>query len=69
MTELTRRSIYRKALELRDAGELYDRSDEFSDDRFDGSVDRFSWIAYELRDCEKVLDIGPEAGVLCALLP
>lgn len=68
MTDNSRKSIYRKALELRESGELYPRGDRVSEDTFTGSIDRFAWIAYELRDCKKVLDIGPSAGVLTSLL-
>lgn len=68
MTTNGRRELYRKAIELRDSGSLFDRSDAVSEHGFKGSVDRFAWIADEIRDCHKVLDVGPGAGILCSFL-
>jgi ubiquinone/menaquinone biosynthesis C-methylase UbiE len=68
MTTANRKSIYRKALRLRDSGKLYDRNDDVSEDYFQGSIDRFCWMADELRDCHKILDIGPGAGLFLSLM-
>jgi len=68
MQTLSRREIYSKALQLRDSGKLYDLSDEESEHYFRGSIDRFCWMAYELRDCQKILDVGPGGGLFCSLM-
>ncbi len=61
-------AVFRAALQLREAGRLYDLTDTDSDDVFRGSIDRFCLIVHELRNCRKVLDIGPGAGILSSLL-
>lgn len=63
-----RRALYRRAIELRDSGRLFDRKDEVSEHGFKGSVDRFAWIAHEIRDCHRVLDVGPGSGILASFL-
>jgi SAM-dependent methyltransferase len=66
--KLSRRQIYRRALELRRAGALFDPARADLDDVFRGSVDRFCEIADRLRCCRKVLDVGAGHGMLLALL-
>lgn len=68
MVNSSRKSIYRTALALRDQGRLFDLGDETSAHGFKGSVDRFAWMAWELRDCRRILDIGPGAGIFCSLM-
>ena len=68
MTESSRKKIYESALQLKESGRLFDASDKASEDTFKGSVDRFAWIAHELRDCKKILDIGPAQGVFVSLM-
>lgn len=65
---LSRNDIFRMSLKLKNEGKLYDLSDQSSEDTFRGSIDRFCLIAYELRNCKKILDIGPGAGLLLSLL-
>ena len=67
-TDMSRREIYRKALQLRDEGRLFDLNDATSADGFLGSVDRFAWMAWELRHCHRILDIGPGTGLFCSLM-
>jgi len=68
MNNLDRKSLYKTAIRLRDEGRLYDRSDQASEHGFKGSVDRFAWMAFELRECHKILDVGPGAGLFCSLM-
>lgn len=65
---LTRRQIYDRAVALWRAGRLFGPADAALDDVFRGSVDRFSEIAYRLRGCRRVLDVGAGHGMLLALL-
>ena len=64
----SRRQFFRHAIRLAEEGRLYDPGNGDQEDAFLGSVERFSWIAYELRGREKVLDIGPGNGILLSLL-
>ena len=68
VTNNGRKIIYRKAVELRDSGKLYDPTNAVSVDYFLGSIDRFCWMADELKDCHKILDVGPGAGLFCSLM-
>ena len=68
MSTNSRKAIYRKALQLRRSGALFPEDDKVSADTFEGSIDRFSWMAYELRDCRKILDVGPGGGVFVSLM-
>jgi ubiquinone/menaquinone biosynthesis C-methylase UbiE len=68
MPASSRKNNYKRALQLRKSGDLFDTNDPASNDMFDGSVDRFTWIAHELRDCKKILDIGPAQGVFVSLM-
>jgi SAM-dependent methyltransferase len=64
----TRARLFRRALELRAQGRLYDLADAGLDDVFRGSVDRFVEIAWRLEGCTRVLDVGGGHGMLVALL-
>ena len=68
MIPQSRSGIFQTALKLKNEGRLYDLADKASEDTFRGSIDRFCIIAYELRNCKKVLDIGSGAGILLSLL-
>ncbi|TSA00099.1 MAG: class I SAM-dependent methyltransferase [Deltaproteobacteria bacterium] len=65
---LNRKQIFRKALEARAAGVLYDRDNSRQEDCFRGSIDRFCEIAEVLRGCRRVLDVGAGTGLLLSLL-
>lgn len=65
---LSKKEIYRRALELRAAGRLFDRGNVQLDDVFKGSIDRFCDIADRLRGCQRILDVGAGHGMLLALL-
>ena len=65
---LSRREIFRKIVSWRNEGKLYDLSDPVYDEIFTGSVDRFADIAFRLRGCRKVLDVGAGHGLLLAIL-
>ena len=65
---LTKKNIKKKALELRGQGCLYDLPNEEMDDYFNGSVDRFCDIAWEIRNAKKILDVGCGQGLLLLLL-
>ncbi len=63
-----KRVIYNKIMELGKSGKLDNLSNEEHRKTFYGSIDRFSIIAHELRDREKILDIGPGDGLLLSIL-
>lgn len=65
---LTKQEIYRHALALRREGRLYDLLHPTLNDVFAGSIDRFTEIAFRLRRCHKVLDVGSGHGMLLSLL-
>ena len=65
---LTRREIFQRMLVLRREGKLYDLSNPVQDEVFTGCVDRFADIAFRLRGCRKVLDVGSGHGLLLAVL-
>lgn len=65
---LTRDEIFQKVIALQKEGKLYDLSDPIHDDVFLGSVDRFADIAFRLRRCRKVLDVGAGHGLLLSIL-
>ena len=65
---LSKKQIYRRALELRAQGRLYNNRDPALDDLFKGSIDRFCDIAHRLCASRKVLDIGAGYGMLLSLL-
>ncbi|HWN30702.1 MAG TPA: class I SAM-dependent methyltransferase [Burkholderiales bacterium] len=65
---LSKKQIYRQALELRAQGRLYNSRDPALDDVFKGSLDRFCEIAHRLRTSRKVLDVGAGHGMLLSLL-
>lgn len=65
---LSQREIYARALALRAAGKIFPLDQPRLDRTFKGSVDRFSQIAFRLRDCRRVLDVGAGQGLLLALL-
>ncbi len=68
MKTMSKRQIYAKALNFRNKGYLYDKEDMALNDVFNGSIDRFSEIAYQLRNSPKVLDIGSGHGIFLSLL-
>jgi SAM-dependent methyltransferase len=65
---LSKAEIKRFAVEMRRGGQFYDRSQEHLEGNFRGSIDRFCDIAYEFRECRRVLDVGSGDGLLLALL-
>jgi ubiquinone/menaquinone biosynthesis C-methylase UbiE len=65
---LDKKQIYRRALELRCEGLLYNSTDPALDDVFKGSIDRFCDIAFRMRTAKKVLDVGAGHGMLLSLL-
>ncbi len=65
---LDRREIFQLALKIRESGALYDLNNTDQESNFRGSIDRFSWIAFEFRNEEKILDVGPGPGLLLSLL-
>ena len=65
---VSKRAIYRTALELRRQGRLYDRRDPDMEDLFRGSIDRFCEIACHLQHSHRVLDVGSGQGMLLSLL-
>ncbi|HVS26953.1 MAG TPA: methyltransferase domain-containing protein [Burkholderiales bacterium] len=65
---LTKRQIYRHALQLRSQGRLYNTRNAALDDVFKGSIDRFCDIAFRLRASKKILDVGAGHGMLLSLL-
>ncbi len=65
---LDRQGICQHALELRENGVLYDLKNAEQESNFRGSIDRFSWIAFELRGQKRILDVGPGPGLLLSLL-
>lgn len=66
--DLSKREIFRKALQFKEAGKLYNPANEACNEHFAGSIDRFCEIAYRLRACHKVLDVGAGDGLLLSLL-
>jgi len=65
---LSKKQIFRKALELRSEGILYDLRDKGQENGFKGSIDRFCEIAARLRNFRRILDVGAGGGVLLSLL-
>lgn len=65
---LSKSEIKRFAVEKRNSGHFYDRSDPVLEDNFLGSIDRFCDIAYEFRSQRRVLDVGSGDGLLLSLL-
>src|SRR3989338_1121193 len=65
---LTRQEIFRRMLAWRREGKLYDLANPVQDEVFTGCVDRFADIAFRLRGCRKVLDVGSGHGLLLAVL-
>jgi len=65
---LSQREIYSRALELRAAGKLFPLDQPRLDNTFKGSVSRFCEIAFRLRGCRRVLDVGAGQGMLLSLL-
>ena len=64
---LTKNEIFHFAISLRRKGCLSDLTPEM-EDVFAGSIDRFSEIAFGLRNCQKILDVGTGHGILLTLL-
>lgn len=65
---LSKSEIKRFAVEKRNSGLFYDKSQASLEDNFRGSIDRFCEIAYEFRNSRRVLDVGSGDGLLLALL-
>jgi hypothetical protein len=65
---LDKKAIYRRALALRREGRPYDLAHPALDDVFAGSIGRFADLAFRLRNCPKVLDLGSGHGMLLTLL-
>lgn len=65
---LSRSEIYRRGVALRDSGALFDRGDAVREEIFTGCIARFAEIAWRLRRCRRVLDVGSGHGMLLALL-
>jgi SAM-dependent methyltransferase len=65
---LDKKALYRLGVQMRHDGRLHDFSDPALDEVFTGSIDRFSDIAYRLRECPKVLDVGSGHGMLLSYL-
>lgn len=65
---LSKRQIYKDALNIRRQNRLYDLNDPELDDVFRGSIDRFATIAYRLRHAPRVLDVGAGHGMFLSLL-
>lgn len=65
---LSQREIFRKALDFRKNGRLYDVDSDRQENDFRGSIDRFCWIAREFQGKQRVLDIGAGNGILLSLL-
>ena len=65
---LGRKEIFQLALKVRESGTLYDLNNKAQESNFCGSIDRFCWIAYEFKNQEKILDVGPGPGLLSSLL-
>lgn len=65
---MSKQAVYRKALELRRQGRLYDRQNPEMEDLFRGSIDRFCEIAARLHSAKRVLDVGSGQGMLLSLL-
>jgi SAM-dependent methyltransferase len=65
---LSKKQIYRRALELRAQGRLYNNRDLALDDVFKGSIDRFCDIALRLQASKTILDVGSGHGMLLSLL-
>lgn len=68
MNHQSKQDIFKLALKLRSDGKLFDPGSEASEDVFRGSIDRFCQIAHELKDCKKILDIGPGTGLFLSLM-
>jgi ubiquinone/menaquinone biosynthesis C-methylase UbiE len=65
---LSRRELYHLGLAMRHDGRLHDFSDPALDEVFTGSIARFVEIAFRLRACPRVLDIGSGHGMLVSFL-
>ncbi|MFC1839022.1 methyltransferase domain-containing protein [Thermodesulfobacteriota bacterium] len=68
MSKKTRRSLYKKILQMGNSGRLLDTSRDDYEVAFYGSIDRYSIIANALHGRKKVLDIGAGNGLLLAIL-
>ena len=68
MSAAGKRELRAKAVELRNAGRLFDPSDAEMQELFAGSIDRFCDIALKLQGLQRVLDVGAGHGMLVALL-
>jgi SAM-dependent methyltransferase len=64
----SKQELLRLAVALRNAGRLFCRGNPELEDVFKGSIDRFSEIAWTLRDSHRVLDVGAGHGLLLSFL-
>ena len=65
---LNKAQIVSKMLSLRNSGKFYDLPSEIEDNDLYSSLDRFSDVAIQLRNCPKVLDVGAGTGILIGML-
>lgn len=68
MSDNTRKSLYRKILQMGISGRLFGPAMDDYQIPFFGSVDRYSIIAHALEGRKRVLDIGAGSGILLAIL-
>ncbi|MGQ0695005.1 MAG: methyltransferase domain-containing protein [Nitrospiraceae bacterium] len=64
----SKKELLRLAVSLRIVGRLFCRGNPKLEDVFKGSIDRFSEIAWTLRDAHRVLDVGAGHGLLLSFL-
>jgi ubiquinone/menaquinone biosynthesis C-methylase UbiE len=67
-TAVSKPSMLRTAVGLRDTGKLFPLVDVELGDVFKGSIDRFCDIAIKLKNAHKILDVGAGHGMLVSLL-
>ncbi len=68
MPDTSRKSLYKKILNMGTSGKLYDTSNKEYEGFFYGSIDRYSIIVKKLAGKKRVLDIGSGNGLLVSIL-
>jgi len=68
MSNNTRRSLYKKILQMGTSGKLYGTLRDTYEIPFYGSIDRYSIVAHALHGRKRVLDIGAGDGLLLSIL-